>query len=427
MENNLEVFERLESEVRGYIRSFPTVFTKARGALLYDESGKEYIDFFSGAGTLNYGHNHPSLKGELSQYMQNDGLIHGLDMASSAKKGFLETFESLILKPRGFNYKIQFTGPTGTNAVEAALKIARKVKRRSNIVAFTNGFHGMTLGALAATGNAHYREAAGVLLNGTTFMPYDGYLGEDVDTLDYLERLLMDRSSGVDLPAAIIVETMQGEGGVNVASTTWLQGLETLCRALDILLIVDDIQVGCGRSGPFFSFESMGISPDIVTLSKSLSGYGLPMSIVLMKPELDQWSAGEHTGTFRGNNLAFVGATEALKLFWQDDAFSREIEAKSRILCQGLEEIQQRYPEAQATVRGRGLLYGLACGIPGMAQEITRGAFDKALVIETSGAESQVVKCLPPLVIETSLLERGLDIIDLSVAQVLEQKALALR
>ena len=421
MQHSMAIFDRLESEVRGYCRAFPTVFTKAQGSLLFDEDGNEYIDFFSGASTLNYGHNHPDLQEQVIAYIRNDGLIHGLDMATSAKKRFLEVFESIILKPRDYNYKIQFTGPTGTNAVEAALKLARKVKGRANVISFTNGFHGMSLGSVAATGNAHYRDGVGMPLNGTTFMPYDGYLGPDIDTLDFLQRVLDDKSSGVDHPAAVIVETMQGEGGVNVASDTWLRGLEHLCRERDMMLIVDDIQVGCGRTGTFFSFEAAGIRPDIVTLSKSLSGFGLPMSIVLMKPEYDQWSPGEHTGTFRGNNLAFVTAVQALRLFWQDDTLTREVRRMSEILRNRLEAIREQYPEAQATVRGRGLLYGLACDVPGLAEAITRVAFDKGLVIETSGGDSQVVKCLPPLIIDTETLEAGLDIIAESVPEALEQ------
>jgi diaminobutyrate-2-oxoglutarate transaminase len=417
----MDIFDRLESEVRGYCRAFPTVFTTAQGAVLSDDDGNDYIDFFSGASTLNYGHNHPALQAKVIDYIRDNGLIHGLDMATRAKQRFLETFESVILQPRGYTYKIQFTGPTGTNAVEAALKLARKVTGRANVISFTNGFHGMTLGSVAATGNAHYRNGVGMPLNGTTFMPYDGYLGSDIDTLDILRRLLDDQSSGVDHPAAVIVETMQGEGGVNVASTAWLQGLERVCRERDILLIVDDIQVGCGRTGTFFSFEDAGLSPDIVTLSKSLSGFGLPMSIVLMKPELDQWNPGEHTGTFRGNNLAFVTAVETLRLFWQDDTLTREVQSKSERLRQRLEEIQQHYPEAQTTVRGRGMLYGLACDVPGLAEAITRVAFGKGLVIETSGSESQVVKCLPPLTIDTARLEAGLDIIAQSVPEALEQ------
>jgi diaminobutyrate-2-oxoglutarate transaminase len=257
-EAGMKTFERLESRVRGYCRSFPTVFTRAEGAMLYDEKGREYIDFLSGAGTLNYGHNNPVMRRALLDYIEANGVLHGLDMATRAKREFLDTFESVILRPRGLQYKVQFTGPTGTNAVEAALKLARKVTGRTNVISFTNAFHGVTLGSVALTGNAHYRDAAGVPLGNVAFMPYDGYLGPYVNTLEYLERFLDDRSSGVDAPAAAIVETVQGEGGLNTAGASWLRGLQRLCTERDILLIVDDIQAGCGRTGDFFSFESMG-------------------------------------------------------------------------------------------------------------------------------------------------------------------------
>lgn len=272
----MKIFDEIESEVQSYARSFPRVFHKAQGEFLYDEDGKQYLDFLAGAGTLNYGHNNPLFKKELLQYIQDDGITHGLDLHTKAKREFLEAFSDKILKPRNLNYVMQFTGPTGSNAVEAALKLARNVKGRENIIAFTNGFHGVSLGALATTGNSHHRGAAGVSLSGTFRMPYDGYLGDDIDTNEYLDKVLSDSSSGIDLPAAVIVETVQGEGGINVASFEWLQNLEAVCRKHDILLIIDDVQAGCGRTGTYFSFEDAGIKPDIITMSKSLGGYGTP-------------------------------------------------------------------------------------------------------------------------------------------------------
>ena len=420
--DKLQTFERLESQVRGYSRSFPTVFVTARGSLLWDEEGREYLDFLSGAGTLNYGHNNPIIKKQLIAYLQQDGLVHGLDMASSAKKRFLETFEAVILKPRGLEYKVQFPGPTGTNAVEAALKLARKVTGRTTVVSFTNGFHGVTLGSVAATGNTFFREGAGVSLNHTTFMPYDGYLGEGVDTLEYFRHFLADPSSGLDQPAAVIVETVQGEGGVNTASPAWLQGLENLCREFGILLIADDIQTGCGRTGTFFSFEEAGIVPDIVTLSKSFGGYGLPLSALLIRPDLDQWKPGEHSGTFRGNNLALVAAAGAVDHYWQDQVFTLEIGRKSRLLRRRLEALCDRFPE-YLSVRGRGLIQGLVCAAPQHARRISQAAFGRGLVIETSGSEGQVVKLLPPLVIEESLLVKGAEILAESAAVVLGEDA----
>ena len=420
---DLKIFDRMESEVRGYIRSFPVVFSHARGSLMVAENGMEYIDFFSGAGTLNYGHNNPVFKEKLLEYLAGDGVVHGLDMATSAKKGFLETVDRVLLKPRNWKYTLQFTGPTGTNAVEAALKIARQVKGRSNIVSFTHGFHGVSGGSLAVTANAKFRSAAGVDLANNTFMPYDGYFGPDVDTIAYLERMLDDRSSGLDKPAAAIVETVQGEGGVNVATLRWLKELEKLCRRHDMLLIVDDIQVGCGRTGSFFSFESAGIRPDIITLSKSLSGFGLPMSLVLMKPELDIWKPGAHSGTFRGNNLAFVTAAEALETYWTSDAFSTDIQRKERLVRDWLENLVHSYPGAGLCARGRGLIQGLVTAAePELAGRIAAKAFEHGVVIETSGADDEVLKLLPALTIEDDLLMRGLDVIERSVAELLTEK-----
>ncbi|GMW03013.1 MAG: putative diaminobutyrate--2-oxoglutarate aminotransferase [Candidatus Hydrogenedentota bacterium] len=408
----MKPFERLESEVRGYSRSFPKVFANAQGALLYDETGRAYIDFLSGAGSLNYGHNNPHLKSSIVRYLDHDGLVHGLDMASTAKRAFLESFREIILKPREFDYKIQFTGPTGTNAVEAAFKLARKVTGRTAIVSFTNGFHGVSLGSLAATGNSHFRNAAGVPLQNTVFMPYDGYLGSGLDTLDYFEKAIQDRSSGLDLPAAAIVETVQGEGGVNVAGFKWLKRLERICTQYGILLIVDDIQVGCGRTGTFFSFEPAGISPDIITLSKSISAFGLPMAIVLMRPELDRWKPSEHNGTFRGNNLAFVTATKAIEMYWRDDRLSNRVVAAGERMRIRLESMCNQFPGMCDRVRGRGLIQGLVFKKPELAATVSRLAFEAGLIIETSGSRSEVLKLLPSLLIDDETLSRGLDLIE---------------
>jgi diaminobutyrate-2-oxoglutarate transaminase len=399
--------------VRTYCRSFPTVFTRAQGATIYDRDGREYLDFFAGAGALNYGHNHPALRDRLIEYLQGAGIAHALDMATEAKCALLEVFESQILRPRDMHYKLMFPGPTGANAVEAALKLARKVTGRTHIVSFTNAFHGMTLGALATTGNAGKRAAGGVPLNHVLRAPYDGYFGAGVNTLEQLEALLADHSSGLEAPAAFLVETVQGEGGINVASASWLRGLADLARKNGALLIVDDIQVGCGRTGGFFSFEQAGIAPDIVCLSKSLSGFGLPLALVLLQPSIDVWKPGEHNGTFRGNNLAFVTARAALELFWADDHLSEEIMTKSQIARARLERIAEAHA---GTVRGRGMILGLSFDDTTIAQRASRVAFEHGLVIETAGADDQVLKLLPPLTLTCEELERGLDIIANAVA-----------
>ena len=413
----MKIFEQIESEVQSYARSFPRVFNRAKGEFLYDEDGNEYLDFLAGAGTLNYGHNNPLFKEKLLEYINSDGITHGLDLHTRAKGTFLEAFREKILKPRDMDYVMQFTGPTGTNAVEAALKLARNITGRENIISFTNGFHGVSLGALATTGNSHHRGAAGVSLSGCSRMPYDGYLGEGIDTTAYLDKVLSDSSSGIDLPAAAIVETVQGEGGINAASIEWLRKLERVCRKHGVLLIIDDIQAGCGRTGHYFSFEEAGLKPDIITLSKSLGGYGLPFAVVLFKPELDQWKPGEHNGTFRGNNFAFVTAQAAIDHYWSDDTFSREILRKGRYVTKRLEAIVARYGEGNFTTRGRGMFQGINCVNGEIASSITSKAFEKGLIIETSGAEDHVVKFLCPLVISDTNLKRGIDIVEEAIRE----------
>lgn len=417
----LTVFEQMESEVRSYCRSFPVVFTKASGHMLWDRSGKAYIDFFAGAGALNYGHNNPAIKKKLIEYLQQDGLTHSLDMATEAKEVLLQTFRETILKPRGLAYKVMFPGPTGTNSVEAALKLARKATGRETVMSFTNGFHGMTIGSLAVTGNRMKRGGAGMPLTHTIAIPYDQYMGSELDTTLYIERLLEDDGSGVSLPAAMILETVQGEGGINVASIEWLQRIEAICRKHGILLIIDDVQAGCGRTGSFFSFEEAGIVPDIICLSKSIGGYGLPFALTLFKPELDIWLPGEHNGTFRGNNLAFVAATESLR-YWKNDQLSRSVLAKGNIVRTRLEKLKKAYPFLQGKVRGKGLMQGLAVGAEGMAEKICAKAFERGLILETSGPKSEVMKVMPPLTITEEALTEGLDILEASIQACKEEE-----
>jgi len=406
-----ETIERLESGVRSYCRSFPMTVDTAAGVWLTDTDGRRYLDFLGGAGALNYGHNPPVLKQALLDYISRDGISHSLDLYSVAKQRFLERFHELILAPRGLDYRVQFCGPTGTNAVEAAMKLARKITGRPNVVFFTNGYHGMTVGSLAVTGNSGKRAGAGQPLANATAMPFDGYMGAGTDTLDYFEHTLTDHGSGIDRPAAVILETVQAEGGINVASAAWLKRLADICRRFDILLIADDIQVGCGRTGAFFSFEEAGITPDLVTLSKSLSGYGQPLAVVLVRPELDQWSPGEHNGTFRGNNLAFVTATAALEHYWSDSTLSESVERKGEIVRQRFARIAEDAPQLGASVRGRGLIQGLVCRDRPAADAISARCFERGLIVETAGIDDHVIKFLAPLVIDDNDLHYGLDII----------------
>ena len=412
----------LESEVRYYGRAFPRVFDRASGAMLWDKDGNRYLDFFAGCGALNYGHNHPVLKKALLDYIDSDSIAHGLDLMTSARERFLKAIDEVILKPRGLDYVVQFTGPTGTNAVEAALKLARKVTGRTNVISFTNGFHGMSLGALAATGSKYHRGPAGVPLYGTTTLPFEGYLGDKMDTIEYLSRLLTDPSSGMDTPAAVIVETVQGEGGLNTASPEWLRQLRAVCDEHGILMIVDDIQAGCGRTGTFFSFEPSGIQPDIVTLSKSFSGFGLPLAAVMLRRHLDQWKPAEHNGTFRGNNHAFVTATAALEYFWKDPKFIQDLENKSKYLNSRLKKLVDRFSPQVEKVLGRGMMQGVRCKDPKQAKAVAEKAFVHGLLIERCGPNDEVVKCLMPLTITQDEIKEGMDILERAFYEVLDDR-----
>ncbi|MBQ3869933.1 MAG: diaminobutyrate--2-oxoglutarate transaminase [Clostridia bacterium] len=417
----MDIFEQVESEVRSYCRSFPAVFDKAEGCYIYGEDGTAYLDFFAGAGALNYGHNNPYITDKLIAYLKNNGILHALDMHTTAKRSFLEHFENSILKPRGLDYKVMFPAPTGTNAVESAFKLARKVKKRQTVFAFTGAFHGMTLGALAATSNSYNRDASGTALQGVTFMPFPYGFNKSFDTIAYMENVLTDDHSGSEIPAAVIVETVQAEGGIIPVDTEWLRRLRALCDKYGILLIVDDIQIGCGRTGDFFSFERAGIVPDMVTLSKSIGGCGLPMALLLLKPELDIWKPAEHNGTFRGNQLAFVAADAALDVLEKEDLLLHVRKVETFLKDYIEKNILPLDP--RISYRGRGLIYGIdfsALDPSGeLAGKISKLCFKKNLIIERSGRNDTVLKILPPLVITEEELKKGLQIIESSAKEVL--------
>lgn len=419
LQQPLDIFELKESNVRSYCRDFTDTFHTAEGSTLTSEQGQLFIDFFSGAGALNYGHNNPVLKAALLDYIAQNGITHGLDFKTTAKKAFLTAFEEQVLAPRNLRYKVQFPGPTGTNAVEAAIKLARKYTGRQNIVAFTNAFHGMSLGSLALTSNPRKRAGAGVTLSNVTFMPYDGYFGDSVDTSLYLDRMLRS-GSGIDKPAAIVLETVQGEGGVNSASAAWVHAVQRIAQAHDILLIIDDIQAGCGRTGDFFSFEALGVTPDIVTLSKSISGYGLPMSLVLLAPHLDVWEPGEHNGTFRGNNLAFVTGKAVIDHYWSDAGFTQALKAKAGVLHDALQRLSAGFAaKAPNRLKGRGLFKGIEFEDASLAQKVAARAYAHGLIIETSGIDNQVLKFLPALTITAAQIHQGVQILEQAFAEVI--------
>lgn len=415
---NTKVFEEYESEVRSYCRKYPTVFQKAKGSVLIDEEGKEYIDFFCGAGALNYGHNNPYIKQKVVDYLMEDGVTHAMDMYTTAKREFMEFFEEEVLKKRGLNYKVQFPGPTGTNAVEAALKLARKVKHRQNVFALMGAFHGMTLGALSLTTDRASRGGAGVTLNNVTHVPAP-YMFPEFDTVAYMERLITDDHSGTEKPAAIVIETVQAEGGIYVFEEEWLRRVRALCDKYDILLIVDDIQVGCGRTGTFFSFERAGIVPDMVCLSKSIGGFGMPFALTLFKPELDVWAPGEHNGTFRGYQLSLVAAKAGLEVMLKEKVEERAREMGE--ICGDYLRTEMKKISEKIEVRGIGLIWGVDFSAfpENVVKKIIHEAFENGLIFESAGRKDNVAKLIPQLLISKEDLQKGLQIFRDAVEKVL--------
>ncbi len=424
----MTIFDERESAIRAYCRVYPTVFATAENARQTDENGKEYIDFFAGAGVLNFGHNNPRMKQAMINYLQNNGVLHSLDMHTSAKAEFMQKFTDVILKPRNMPHKMQFMGPTGTNAVEAAMKLARNATGRKQVVAFSRGFHGMTLGSLAATANEVFRVAAGVPLLHVRHEPFgceSRCLGCTstcgVGSLDILAERYRDSSSGLKPPAAFLVEIIQAEGGVNVASKEWIQKLAEIAKEFGSVLIVDEIQVGCGRTGSYFSFDDLGIQPDIVTLAKGIGGAGTPMAMNLVHPDLDKhWLPGQHTGTFRGQNLSFVAGTEALTYF-ETSQLMDEVAEKAALARSKLEPVVNSDPNLQ--LRGKGLVMGLDVGNGARAAAIVKSCFEKGLLVASCGTGGKVLKFIPPLTIPKEDLLEGLDILVDSVQSVMEEAA----
>jgi diaminobutyrate-2-oxoglutarate transaminase len=396
--------DTIESDVRSYCRVYDDTFRTATGATIVSESGRSYIDFLSGCGSLNYGHNNQILKGHLVDYILGDGIAHGLDLRTTAKNRFLDVLQRYVLEPRNLTFKVQFTGPTGANAVEAAIKLARKATGRTNVIAFTNAFHGCSMGALSLTANEHHRSSSRAMLNQVTRWPYDGYFGPDCDTAKMLDQALSDPSSGIDPPAAIILEVVQGEGGLNCASHAWLGKLRAIADKHSAALIFDEIQAGCGRTGSFFSFEPSGVVPDMVVLAKSISGFGLPMALVLIRPDLDTWEPGEHNGTFRGNNHAFVTAAAAIETYWQDDAFTRSVGQTSELLAALAHDLAKRF---EGVPKGKGMFMGLELESFQIASETRRRCFESGLIIELCGPRDTILKFMPSLTITENELRQA--------------------
>ncbi|RXK12139.1 diaminobutyrate--2-oxoglutarate transaminase [Halarcobacter mediterraneus] len=414
MINETKTFEKHESEIRAYCRAVPTVFKSSSNAIMIDENDKNYIDFFAGAGVLNFGHNNPKMKEAIVEFIQRDGVIQSLDMFTDVKRDFINTFVEVILKPRGWeDRKLQFTGPTGTNAVEAALKLARKVTGRTEIVAFNRGFHGMTLGSLACTANNAFRSSSGVPLTNVIRDTFN-----DMNALENLRQKMFDLGSGMLPPAAFLVEPIQAEGGVRVATKEWLQGVQQLAKDVGALLILDDIQGASGRSGSYFSFDDLDLNPDIIVLAKGLGGLGTPIGMLINKAEIDSaWAPGQHTGTFRGQGLSFVAGKIGIE-FFKDEKFNEETKAKASIIRETLDNLNSKYNKV-VEIRQKGMMLAIEFESASIVKEITTKCFENGLI---AGACStgEIIKLIPPLTIEEETLKEGLNRFKASVEAILD-------
>jgi diaminobutyrate-2-oxoglutarate transaminase len=413
--------EQRESNARVYPRHFPFAIAEAAGSFIRDLDGNVFIDFLAGAGVLSFGHNHPELVAAATEQM---GLFtHGLDMPTPAKDAF--TSAQLAMLPAGMrdHMKIQFCGPTGANAVDAAIKLAKTATGRGDIIAFSGGFHGTTHAGMALTGNVSMKRPITNGMPGVHFFPFScGGVPAGVDAATWdttavalLEQALTDPNGGIALPAAVIMEMVQGEGGVNPASIEFAQRVRRLTRELDIPLIVDEVQTGCGRTGTWFAFEQYDIEPDVIVASKALSGMGLPVAIIIYHEKLDVWAPGAHTGTFRGNQLAFAAGTKAVELIHRDDILGN-VRARGAQVQTRLATLAGN--PAVVEVRGRGLMWGIELAAPGdgrtageLAEQVQAVALRAGLILELGGRDDRVVRMLPPLNVTERVMDLALSIL----------------
>ncbi|MDH0650041.1 aspartate aminotransferase family protein [Pseudomonas sp. GD03858] len=418
--------QQQESNARSYPRRIPLALKRARGIYVEDVEGRQFIDCLAGAGTLALGHNHPVVIDAIQRVLADELPLHTLDLTTPVKDQFVQDLFALLPEALRREAKIQFCGPTGTDAVEAALKLVRTATGRSTVLAFQGGYHGMTQGALSLMGSLGPKKPLGALLsNGVQFLPYPydyrcpfGLGGEAGvrANLHLLENLLNDPEAGVALPAAVIVEVVQGEGGVIPADVEWLRGLRRITEQAGVALIVDEIQSGFARTGRMFAFEHAGIVPDVVTLSKAIGG-SLPMAVTVYRDWLDTWSPGAHAGTFRGNQMAMATGSAVMK-YLVEHRLCEHAEAMGQRLRGHLQRLQQAYPQL-GDVRGRGLMLGVelvdptgqadALGHPpahrGLAPKVQRECLRRGLILELGGRHGAVVRFLPPLIISAEQID----------------------
>ena len=427
-----------ESSARSYPRKFPIALAKAKGCWVEDVEGKRYLDFLNGAGTLALGHNNDEVNQAMVDLIQSGAPLHALDIMTPTKEMFLENLFSILPPEFAERAKVQFCSPSGTDATDAAIKLCKTATGRGTVIAFSGGYHGMGHGPMALTGNCTAKNKVQNIMPGVQFMPYPySYrcpmgIGGEAGTracIAYLERLLKDPESGVTKPAAVILEPIQGEGGVVPAPVEFLQAVRRITRELGIPMICDEIQCGMGRTGKVFAFEHAGIVPDVILISKAIGGTQ-PMAVVVYDKDLDVWGPGAHAGTFRGNQLAMVAGTVVLKKL-QDPAFLADVARKGKILEEGLLKLKDEV-SIIGDVRGRGLMLGIEFidpngpkdimghPVPGgeVALKVQRRCLENGLIMEKGGRNGSVMRCLCALNITDDEIKTALSIFEKSVKEV---------
>lgn len=431
--------DEMESNVRSYPRKLPLAIAKAQGCWVMDVEGNEYLDCLAGAGTLALGHNHPAIIKSIQDTLASGLPLHTLDITTPLKDAFSEAL--LAHFPGGKDeYRLQFCGPTGADATEAAVKLAKTFTGRGNVISFSGGYHGMTQGSLALTGNLGAKNAVPNLMPGVQFLPYPheyrcplGLGGEaGVDALTYyFENFIEDVESGVVKPAAVILEAIQGEGGVVVGPTKWLRKIREVTEKHGILMIADEVQAGFCRSGKMFAFQHAGIEPDIVVMSKAVGG-SLPLAVLAIKKKFDAWQPAGHTGTFRGNQLAMATGYASLRIMREQD-LAGNAQARGDFIRSELNRLAQEFP-CIGNVRGRGLMIGIEIvderrpadrmgSLPAdavLAAEIQKACFNNKLLLERGGRNGTVVRLLAPLIITQQECEELIKRFRQSVADALE-------
>ncbi|MEJ1228706.1 diaminobutyrate-2-oxoglutarate transaminase [Pseudomonas sp. NFACC09-4] len=435
----LSYLENVESNARTYAQTFQRLFVSGKGMRIRDASGQEYLDCLSNAGTLALGHNPPEVRDAVMAFLGSDHLQQALDLATPAKHAFVQELFSMLPAKMREASKILFCGPSGSDAVEAAIKLARHYTRRSPLMAFHGGYHGMTAGALSAMGKLSPKSGDGLIAQGTHFLPFPyrfrcpfGTAGEHTDQLsiDYIRTVLSDPEGGVAKPAAVIVEVVQGEGGCIPASAQWLRALREITLEQDILLIVDEVQTGLGRTGTTFAIEHAGIVPDILVLSKAIGG-GYPLAVVVYAEHLDTWGPGMHAGTFRGNQVAMVAGVATMQQIRRDNLVANAARM-GELLQSGLRDIARRFA-CMGDIRGRGLMIGVEITRPAanqragqadgaLAHAIKLNCFDNGLMMETGGRHGAVLRFLPPLSITEAEVGMVLDRFEQALAKTHETR-----